>query len=69
MTITKQLPQIKIWPRLRIGRQNNLKDKKLTRNLTLRLLVAAATVAVSISVVYSYQVVRNLILNNLKENA
>ncbi|MGB3513838.1 MAG: ATP-binding protein [Microcoleaceae cyanobacterium] len=69
MTITEQLPAIKIWQRFKIGWQKSLKYKKLTRNFMLRLLLGGTTVVVSISAFYSYQVVRNLILDNLKKNA
>ncbi|MGD1805269.1 ATP-binding protein [Dapis sp. BLCC M126] len=69
MTRIEQLPQIKIWQKLKFWWQNNQTDKKSTRNFMLRLLVGSTTVLVSISAFYSYKVVRNLILDNLKENA
>ncbi|MEM1170249.1 MAG: ATP-binding protein [Cyanobacteria bacterium P01_H01_bin.35] len=69
MTIIQQVPQIKIWQRIKNWWQNNQKDDESSRNFMLRLLVGSTTVIVSISAVYSYNVVRNLILDNLKENA
>ena len=39
------------------------------RNLLLRLVVGGTTVAVSVAAYFSYQVVRNLMLENLKQNA
>ena len=65
----EQLPQIKIYQRLKNWWHNNRKNQKLTRNLMLRLLAGSTTVIVSISAFYSYKVVRGLILDNLKKNA
>ncbi|WP_210407695.1 hybrid sensor histidine kinase/response regulator, partial [Hydrocoleum sp. CS-953] len=65
----EQVPQIKIWQRIKNWWQNNLKDEKSSRNFMLRLLVGSTTLLVSVSAFYSYKVVRNLILDNLKENA
>lgn len=39
------------------------------RNLLMRLVVGGTTVVVSIAAYFSYQVVRNLMLENLKQNA
>jgi signal transduction histidine kinase/DNA-binding response OmpR family regulator len=39
------------------------------RNLLMRLVVGGTTVAVSVAAYFSYQVVRNLMLENLKQNA
>ncbi len=69
MTIIKQLPQIKIWQRLQNWWQNNRKYENSSHNFILRLLVGSTTLLVSIAAFYSYKVVRNLILDNLKENA
>jgi signal transduction histidine kinase/DNA-binding NarL/FixJ family response regulator len=38
-------------------------------NLLMRLIIGGTTLAVSLSAYYSYQVVRNLLLDNLQENA
>ncbi|NES01484.1 MAG: response regulator [Okeania sp. SIO2F4] len=69
MTRIEQLPQIKIWQRLQNWWQNNRKDENSSHNFILRLLVGSTTVIVSISAFYSYKVVQDLILDNLKENA
>ncbi len=47
-------------------RQANTQAK---RNLLMRLLVGGTTVGVSVAAYFSYQVVRNLMLENLKQNA
>ncbi|MGI0486728.1 ATP-binding protein [Pantanalinema rosaneae CENA516] len=39
------------------------------QNLVVRLIIAATTLTVSLSAYYSYQVVRNLLLDSLKKNA
>ncbi|RUR83391.1 ATP-binding protein [Chlorogloeopsis fritschii PCC 9212] len=39
------------------------------RNFLMRLIIGGTTLAVSFSAYYSYQVVRNLMLENLKQNA
>ncbi|MEG4999684.1 hybrid sensor histidine kinase/response regulator [Microcoleus sp. B4-D4] len=43
--------------------------EKATRNLLMRLVVGVTTLIVSVGAYFSYQVVRNLTLANLKENA
>ncbi|MEB3342599.1 ATP-binding protein [Okeania sp.] len=65
----EQLPQIKISQKLQLWWQNNRKKNKSSRSFMLNFLVGSTTVIVSISAVYSYRVVRYLILDNLKENA
>ncbi|NEQ75648.1 MAG: response regulator [Okeania sp. SIO2C9] len=69
MNRKEQLPAIKLCQNLSIWWKNYLQDKKSTRSFLLRLLVAGTTVVVSIAAFYSYQVVRELILDNLKKNA
>ncbi|NEN92987.1 MAG: response regulator [Okeania sp. SIO3H1] len=69
MNRTEQLPAIKFHQKLSIWRKNSLQDRKSTRSFLLRLLVACTTVLVSIAAFYSYQVVRELILEKLKKNA
>ena len=69
MNIIEQMLQIKTWKQLNFWWQNSQKDEKSSRNFMLRLLVGSTTILVSISAFYSYKVVRNLILDNLKENA
>jgi hypothetical protein len=43
--------------------------QKTTRNLLMRLVLGGTTLIVSIGAYFSYQVVRNLTLENLKQNA
>jgi signal transduction histidine kinase/DNA-binding response OmpR family regulator len=52
--------------RLQSQKQQNAQAK---RNLLMRLVVGGTTVAVSVAAYFSYQVVRNLMLDNLKQNA
>ncbi len=55
-------------PADRIQTQNRQKTNA-KRNLFMRLVVGGTTVVVSVAAYYSYQVVRNLMLDNLKQNA
>ncbi|MGK7919581.1 MAG: ATP-binding protein [Trichodesmium sp.] len=69
MTTIKQLPKIKFWEMLKIRWQDTQKNQKSNGNFLFRLLVGGTTIIVSIAGFYSYQVVRDLILDNLKANA
>lgn len=44
-------------------------EVRAPRNLLMRLIIGGTTMIVSVSAYYSYQVVRNLTLTNLKQNA
>jgi len=69
MLRVEQLPQIKIYQKFKKWWQNIRKNHKSSRNFMLNLLVGSTTAIVSISAFYSYKVVRDLILDNLKKNA
>jgi len=45
------------------------KKEKASSSLLMRLIIGGTTIAVSVAAYFSYQVVRNVTLNNLKQNA
>ena len=69
MHISKQLPKFKLDLKDRLGRQQPRPKARASRNFLLRLIIGSTTLIVSASAYGSYQVVRSLLLENLKENA
>lgn len=75
MTAPQQIQQRTNWQKLTQGWQRSLQDNtrkeaaQPRHNLVVRLIIAGTTFIVSLSAYYSYEVVRNLLLDNLKENA
>jgi len=59
MAFTKQIMQL-LFPK---------QERRSRRNLLLRLIIGTTTLVVSTTAYYSYQIVRSLVLENLKENA
>ena len=69
MTVNQQLNQtIKLPTLTQLWQRHNVKERS-SRNFMLRLIIGGTTLAVSLSAYYSYEVVRNLILDNLKQHA
>ncbi len=59
MAFTKQTMQL-LFPK---------QERRSRRNLLLRLIIGTPTLVVSTTAYYSYQIVRSLVLENIKENA
>jgi two-component system NtrC family sensor kinase len=56
-------------PKFRQSAQEKSSQRWRTRNFTLLVIIGGITAVVSVTAVLSYQIVRGLILDNLKENA
>ncbi|MCL1465628.1 ATP-binding protein [Argonema galeatum] len=77
MTAPEQLPQLKNWQRLTRWWHHRKPQEESDRpnpehsphNLTVRLIIGGTTLIVSLSAYYSYHLVRNLLLENLKNKA
>ncbi|GEM_PF-2762183 len=77
MTAPEQLQQLKNWQRLTQWwhrrkpqeESDRLNPEHSPHNLTVRLIIGGTTLIVSLSAYYSYHLVRNLLLENLKNKA
>jgi signal transduction histidine kinase/DNA-binding NarL/FixJ family response regulator len=77
MTVLRQLQQLRNRQKLNHWWQRQERQEKNPReetapapqNLVVRLIIGGTTLIVSLCAYYSYQVVRNLLLENLKEKA
>ncbi len=69
MNFPQSLHSITKWQGFTHRWQNSMTKVGSQRNLLMRLIIGGTTLVVSVSAYYSYQVVRNLMLDNLKQNA
>ncbi len=69
MNFPQFLPSLIRWQSLTKNSQDSVAKVGSRRNFVMRLIIGGTTLVVSVSAYYSYQVVRNLMLDNLKQNA
>ncbi|WP_235006896.1 hypothetical protein [Calothrix rhizosoleniae] len=69
MNFSQFLPSLNRWQPLTQDSQGSVAKLGSWRNFVMQLILGGTTLVVSVSAYYSYQVVRNLMLDNLKQNA